>query len=398
MTLRALVIANHYRADHDRAMRPYRRLNPAASSWNTALFAELGKLDIELHIVQFTPVLRRHRFVEGSVTHHYLPKLPWVDNFTSIIKRWRVRRLVRKLAPDVVHGIGSEHGYVWPAIGHGVPSIITIHGWLHVINDLAGHASTLKRWFLVREEARALRSADRVIAINEYMRDRFVNEAGCKRERTVVIENALNPIYLQDWTEAPRPIDIIMVGTLHPLKNQHIALDLFGRLARDHGMHPRVVIVGDATVESAAYRDRLHATRDALGLANVEFVGKKTPAELFDLYRSSRFLLHISEFEADPTVVAEALACGAVPIVNPVAGMAYRVRDGSNGWHLPLGELEIAARLLASHVGRLRGCTFAAETRREAVSFHRDPPRIASTTYHTYLALRSMPRSPDHRG
>ena len=336
MTLRALVLASHYRADHERAMRPYRRLNPAASSWNTALFAELGKLDIELHIVQFWPVTRYRRFVEGRVTHHYLPKLPWLDNFTSIFKRWRVRRLVHKLSPDVVHGIGSEHGYAWAAIGHGVPSIITIHGWLRVINTLAGHTSLLKRWFLVREEAQALRQADRVIAINEYMRDRFVNEGGCALERTVVIPNALNPVYLQDWSESPRPIDIIMVGTLQPLKNQHVALELFHRLARDHGMHPRVVIVGAATVDSTDYRDRLHAMREEMGLTNVEFVGKKSPAELFDLYLASRFLLHISEFEADPTVVAEALACGTLPIVNPVAGLAYRVQDGFNGWQYSL--------------------------------------------------------------
>ena len=169
---------------------------------------------------------RTHRFVEGAVTHHYLPKLPWLDNFTSIFKRWRVGALVRRLAPDLVHGIGSEHGHAWAAIGHRVPSVVTIHGWLRVINYLSGHASLLKRLFLVREEARALREADCVIAINEYMRERFVTEGGCPRERTVIIPNALNPVYLQDWSERPRGIDIIMVGTLHPLKNQHVALEL----------------------------------------------------------------------------------------------------------------------------------------------------------------------------
>lgn len=386
MTLRALVLASHYHADHERAMRPYRRLNPAASSWNTALFAELGKLDIELHIVQFWPVRRYRRFVEGRVTHHYLPKLPWLDNFTSIFKRQRVRRLVRELSPDVVHGIGSEHGYAWAAIGHGVPSIITIHGWLRVINTLAGHTSLLKRWFLVREEAQALRQADRVIAINEYMRDRFVNEGGCALERTVVIPNALNPVYLQDWSESPRPIDIIMVGTLQPLKNQHVALELFHRLARDHGMHPRVVIVGAATVDSTDYRDRLHAMREEMGLTNVEFVGKKSPAELFDLYLASRFLLHISEFEADPTVVAEALACGTLPIVNPVAGLAYRVQDGFNGWHLPIASLDGAATRLAAILPDKFPNQKMAANGHKAVVDTRRPTAIAQATLRTYEA------------
>lgn len=387
MTLRVLVLASHYRADHDRAMQPYRRMNAAASSWNTALFAELGKLDIELHIVQFWPVRRYRRFAEDKVTHHYLPKLPWLDGFTSIFKRWRVRRLMRSIAPDLVHGVGSEHGNAWAAIGHGVPSIITIHGWLHVINTLAGHTSLLKRLFLVREEARALRRADRVIAINEYMRDRFVNEGGCDVERTVVIPNALNPVYLQPWTEAARPIDIIMVGTLQPLKNQHVALELLHRLAHDHGMRPRVVIVGDATVESTGYRSRLHRMREHFGLANVEFVGKKSPTELFDLYRASRFLLHISEFEADPTVVAEALACGTLPVVNPVAGLAYRVRDAGNGWHLGISDLAQSAANLAARLPaeseRLRMCVAG----RAQVLAERGAFAVAASTMDLYGSL-----------
>lgn len=385
--MRALVLASHYRADHVQAMQPYRRLNPAASSWNTALFQELGKLDLDLDIAQFWPVRRYHRFVEGRVTHHYLPRVPWLDGFTSLLKRHRVARLVHRLAPDLVHGIGSEHGHAWAAVGHGVPSAVTIHGYLKVINALPGHASLAKRLFLVAEEAHALAQAGRVIAINEYMRDRFVQEGGCPVKRTVVVPNALNPVFLQDWAERERPIDIIMVGTLHPLKNHHVALELFSRLARDHGLRPRVVIVGAATAQSGAYRDELLAKRADLGLDNVEFAGVKTSAQLFELYRSSRVLLHISEFETDSLVVAEALACGTLPVVNPVAGLAYRVQDGVNGWHLPIVDRAAAAgRLAARLTDESARQRLAAAGRSEVLAIRR-PEAVALATFRTYQEL-----------
>ena len=170
------------------------------------------------------------------------------------------------------------------------------------------------------------------------------------------------------------------------MKNQHVALELFHRLARDHGMHPRVVIVGAATVDSTDYRDRLHAMREEMGLTNVEFVGKKSPAELFDLYLASRFLLHISEFEADPTVVAEALACGTLPIVNPVAGLAYRVQDGFNGWHLPIASLDGAATRLAAILPDKFPNQKMAANGHKAVVDTRRPTAIAQATLRTYEA------------
>ena len=58
--------------------------------------------------------------------------------------------------------------------------------------------------------------------------------------------------------------------------------------------------------------------------------------------------------------MAEALACGTLPIVNPVAGLAYRVRENSNGWHVRIADLaESAARLvekLPEEHHRIRMC------------------------------------------
>ncbi len=382
-----LAIANMYRADHVERLRPYRAMNPTASSWNTALFAELAKTDVALHIVQFWPVRRATEIQEGNVTFHYLPRVPQIDTYTGIFKRARLRALVRRLRPDVVHGIGSEHGYAWAAVGHGVPSVVTIHGYLKVINKLPGHTSALKSLFLEREERRALLQADRIIAINEYMRERLVSD-GCPPERAVVVPNALNPVYFEmSEARSGRDIDILMVGTLHRLKNQHVALDLFDRLRRVHGLSPRVVIVGAATVDSADYEQELHGMHATLGLDNVTFCGKKTPRELAVMYRNSRFLLHISEFETDSLVVAEALSCGTLPLVNPVAGLAFRVKDGFNGYHVPIADRAAAAAQLARYLGDETSRLALAAAGRGVVMEERHPTGVAKSTHAVYRGL-----------
>lgn len=385
--MRVLALANLHRPEHAAQLQPYRVLNPGASSWNRVLFAELGKLDLDLDVVQFWPVRRRESIREGRVTYHYLPRLPWIDGFTSRAKRARVAALARELRPDVIHGIGSEHGYAWPAVGHGVPSVVTIHGYLAVINQLAGHESWLRQRFLVREERGALLGADRVIAINGYMRERFVAD-GCAVERLDVVPNPLDPVFLDSGPPVvhERDIDIIMVGTLHRLKNQHVALELLARLASAHGQRPRVVIVGagTATSDSQAYVAALRRQCEQASLDHVQLVGRKSPPELADLYRRSRFLLHISEFEADPTVVAEALACGALPMVNPVAGLAFRVKDGVNGWHLAIADLGAAVDRLGALVDNEEERVKMASRGRAEVLRERAPAAAAHATLAVY--------------
>lgn len=389
--MRVLALAGLVRPDHAAQIATYRVLNPAAASWNRVLFGELAKLDLDLDIVQFWPVRRKHVIQEGRVSYHYLPRLPWIDGFTSAIKRLRVAALVRALRPDVVHGIGSEHGYAWAAMGHGVPCAITIHGYLAVISQLVGHRSWLSERFLVREERRALLGAERVIAINGYMRQQFI-AAGCQPERIAIVPNPLDPVFLHD-TPMPvaRDLDIVMVGTLHRLKNQHVALDLLTLLAREHGLRPKVVIVGTgtATADSQAYVAALRRQRDEAKLDNVEFVGRKTPAELARLYLQSRFLLHTSAFEADPTVVSEALSCGAVPIVNPVAGLAFRVREGVNGWHLAIGDRNVAASRLAQLLTATRQREEIAMRGQVEVRQERGPLSAAHATLAIYRELAS---------
>jgi glycosyltransferase involved in cell wall biosynthesis len=367
-------------------IKPYHNPNPAAGTWNTALFAELRKLDVELHIVQFYAVFKLHTIREDNVTYYYLPRIPKIDSFTSLIKRFRVGRLASKIKPDLIHGIGSEHGHAWAAVQHRWPSVITIHGYLKHINRLEGHKSFLKELFLVREEKKALLSCDVVIAINEYMKDQFIR-AGCPEEKIRIVPNALNPLFLSGCDSTVRDIDILMVGALHHLKNQHLALEIFAHMKTGYGKNPRVIIAGAPTAASKGYYDNLLSYKARNALDNVEFIGSVDQARLKALYCRSRILLHISEFEADPTVIAEALACEAVPAVNPVAGLAYRVKDNINGYYVNIRNLRQAAGKLVDILAQYSHAAMLAKYGKNLVLKERDPGNVARETLKGYSAL-----------
>lgn len=387
-----MILASHYRADHVAQIKPYHSLNKAASSWNTALFEELRKLPMELHIVQFYPVLKTHVIKEGNATYYYLPRIPKIDSFTSLAKKWRIYRLALKIRPDVIHGIGSEHGHAWAAIHKCWPSVITIHGYLKNINRLAGHQSLLKAWFLEREEQKALLQATTVIAINGYMKELFM-QAGCAENNIRIVHNPLGPLYHAPCNNIERDIDILMVGTLHPLKNVHIALQIFSYIQSEHGFNASITIAGAPTTVSGNYYQELLAFKEKHGLSNVKFVGSVDQQRLKELYCNSKMLLHISEFETDSMVISEAMACGVLTVVNPVAAMGYRVMDGINGYHVNIRDTrQAASRLVTILKDHSRTSEMARLGRNQAIQ-ERDPVNVAQETLDAYRATLNRIRS-----
>lgn len=386
--LRILLLANYYHAEHAKKIKSYHQLHTTASSWNKALIAELKKLEIELHIVQFYPVMRKYIFKENNVTYYYLPRVPKIDGYTSLLKRLRVRLLAKKIKPNLIHGIGSEHGYAYAAVQDAWPSVVTIHGYLKIINRLSGHKSFLKRIFLEREERKALLDATAVIAINGYMKDLFIRD-GYQAKKIHVVHNAINPIFLTPCSDdgKTRDIDVLMVGTLHPLKNQLIALEIFSQINSKHDRQFYYVIAGSATVISGGYYKKLLHTKAEKHLENVIFVGNIDSVELKKLYCKSKILLHISEFETDSMVVSEALACGAVPVVNPVAGLAYRIKDGKNGYYLNIKNIgQASEKLLALLLDHDKTLAIA-DVGKKLLMAEQRPEIVAQNTHQTYISV-----------
>jgi D-inositol-3-phosphate glycosyltransferase len=114
-------------------------------------------------------------------------------------------------------------------------------------------------------------------------------------------------------------------------------------LLRDCGAMPPnlcLSIIGGDPSRTAAQEDaemeRLRALRRELGLDDlVAFLGNRDQDALNHYYAASHAVIVPSHYESFGMVALEAMACGTPVIASEVGGLAFLVRDGETGFHVP---------------------------------------------------------------
>ncbi len=139
-----------------------------------------------------------------------------------------------------------------------------------------------------------------LIALSDSLAAGFYKNYAIKPAHTIPF-GAL-PIEL---SHTERHIDIIGVGSLIPLKQYHIFIQVIHQLKK---IIPgiKAVLCGKGTA-----MNELQQLVKILKLEeNIRFTGEKQHPEVFELMQQSKILLHPSSFEGFSTVCTEALQCG----------------------------------------------------------------------------------------
>lgn len=298
-------------------------------------------------------------------------------------------RLYKKLAqdflelrPDLLH-IQNTFPLASPAVLHaakaaGVPVVMTLRnyrlmclnalfhrkqqvcqactgqvpwrGVLHACYHGSRTESTVvATMILVHRILRTWEIADRFITLTEFARERFL-EAGFNPSKLVVKPNFVNP--------DPGPGHglgryALYVGRLSPEKGVETMLQAWKSIA----WHLPLKIVGNGPLAETVSR----ASRQ---MSNVEWLGHKSPKEVYELMGNASFLIFPSEwYETFGRVAIEAFAKGT-PVVAANIGAVGEITDhGRTGLHFRPGDpQDLAAKVewLLSHPEEL------ARMRREA--------------------------------
>jgi D-inositol-3-phosphate glycosyltransferase len=137
---------------------------------------------------------------------------------------------------------------------------------------------------------------------------------------------------------------LLFVGRIEPLKGIDTILCAFALLREASPALLDDVCMcviggdeeGDAPEPEMA---RLVALRDQLGLRDrVTFLGARDQDALHYYYGASEALIMPSDYESFGMVALEAMACGTPVIASEIGGLAYLVRDGVTGFHVPTRE------------------------------------------------------------
>ncbi|MCW3090199.1 MAG: glycosyltransferase [Ferruginibacter sp.] len=145
-------------------------------------------------------------------------------------------------------------------------------------------------------------SANQLVALSDFLQDQFYKNFGIRPNH--VIPNGIDPKQFQH-SSFDRRIDVLGVGSLIPLKQYDVFIEVISRLKMNFpGI--RAVICGKGPQE-----EHLRLMIGQFSLQdNISLYGEMAHAEILALMQQSKLLLHPSSYEGFSTVCLEALYAG----------------------------------------------------------------------------------------
>jgi len=360
-----------------------------AASWIVNLATALTKKeDIDLQMIVASAGIRENQTVtkDGTTYHvirHTFPltirgfpeymRLDVLTRYASL--RRQVRKVIRKLQPDLIHVHGTEYGYGLAALDTNVPTIVSVQG---VVNHLAQVSPSTFFRLQAPIERHVIRTAkyfgSRTAWANSFIRG--LNNTAIIYD----LPEAVNQLFFKKTAKQSNQ-HILMVGSIMQRKGIEEALDAMSVVFSVCPLS-KFLVVGEGKPD---YLQELKQRTKSAGIeANVEWLGFKSAEEVAALHAVSAMLIHPSYIDNSPNSVAEAMASGLPVIASNIGGIPSMIEDGVTGLlveprnHCQLAEAVIT--LLHNEAERKRLASRAKE-----VAFERHlPSKVAEKTLSAY--------------
>jgi glycosyltransferase involved in cell wall biosynthesis len=365
------------------------QLHPAPWVQNLSLaLAQLG--GIELHVVTQTDEVERDMDAEeGGVRVHYVrcPRRLRSATFFQF-DRLRLRRVLHRIAPDVVNMHGTEDAYSLAGLTAGYPCVLTMQGMIFRIAERLRLGWSARTWVLTTLERWCLKRARHVIAKSNYLAESIRPLA--PRARMHFVPNAMSPIFFNTPRQT-EPDLLVFAGIITHVKGlEHLIAALHQLRRRRPAV--RLAIAGVPGRGSRAYFQSLQERVRNLGMGGcVEYLGFQRPAGLAQAMARACAVVVPSLEEMFCNVAAEAMAVGCPVIASRAGSLPQLVGDGETGLLVPVANPDALAaameRLLADDALRAR---LGEAAKAKALRLW-DPLAVARQTAAVYEAVLSDP-------
>jgi colanic acid/amylovoran biosynthesis glycosyltransferase len=255
-----------------------------------------------------------------------------------VLGRFRDHGRLARLRPDVVH-------FEWEsaAIRHlplfevwQCPVVLSCHGaGVNVYPISRGDPKLIHGLRTVFERATAVQCVSSALVAE-------AARYGLDPRKVSVIRPAVDPRFFSPDGRDQGNKDsyrIVSVGLRRWLKGWEYGLEAVGRAIR-LGVPARLELFGadpEPDVGEEGETERLLYTVEDLGLVEyVRLAGDVPSTEIRTALRRADVLLHPSLSEGVPTVILEAMACGIPVVASDCGGVREAVRDGIDGFVVPL--------------------------------------------------------------
>jgi len=312
-------------SDNRDPCKDYGTAEPYFGTAPAALLQGFGEIpEIEVHVVSCVrrPVNAPEKIAPNIFYHAlHVPKIGWLrTGYQGCIRA--VRRKLKQIQPDIVHGQGTERDCAISAVFSGFPNVVTIHGNMRLVAKATKSPPFSYNWLMAQLEGFTLPRTDGVVCITRYTKRAVENLA----RKTWLIPNAVDANFFQiERVEPPTPV-ILCVGDICLRKNQKALIAALDRLTGERSFE--LVFLGSSDVSDPYTQDFFRLIERRPWCRYDGF----TAREKLKAYISQATLLVLPSLEDNcPMVVLEAMAAGLPVAAANVGGVPDLVRDGETG-------------------------------------------------------------------
>lgn len=327
--------------------------------------------------------------------------LPFSRRGTNVLAELRtlaaIVALYRRLRPALIHQISIKpvlYGSIAARLAGRPPVVNAISGLGYLFAE--GNVHPALRRVVERVYRVALGGArTRTIFQNPEDRDEFVARGLVREDSTVLVRGS--GVDCARFAESPEPAGapvVMFAGRLLWEKGFGEFVEA-ARLTRERGVSARFVLVGPADDDNptAVQASQIAPHVDA---GTIEWWGPRRDMPAV-LAASTIVVLPTFYKEGLPKVLLEAAAVGRALVATDIPGCREIVRDGVNGYLIPVRDaLTLADRVQALVADGALRARFAAASRRIAVEEFSEQ-RVVGDTLRLYDALLAGSASDDGR-
>jgi len=253
----------------------------------------------------------------------YVPNSGWMRTaYQGCIRA--VRRKLKDIRPQIVHGQGTERDCAISAVFSGVPSVLTIHGNMRCVARVMKARMFSFLWLAARLERFTIPRAQGVICLTRHTQEAVADLA----RRTWMVPNAVDAAFFEINAQPPpgAPPRILCVGDVYALKNQNALIRALDPLSENRKF--KVIFLGNANAHDpyAAEFSRLVQARPWC-----VYHGFARRDDLRAHLRQATLLALPSLEENCPMVVLEAMASGVPVVAARVGGVPDLIEEGKTG-------------------------------------------------------------------